>query len=278
MDTIIYDVTSADSAYEWVLKFLDISGDELIDKYILEFDSNNDAFIESQLKKIKIWDIENTNFVVIHVTTNKDECMEIKQSGIMNLQRVVTEDTEFKRFLSSNRIQFDIDNALMVVGDAKYNVDYDYYKNIPSYQMTEQDKNLKEIARKLYYDPQINGFFYVEDVKRYGSNIHERPEFLYNISQLSAQLKNLEKKWGNACVGYEIKYKAKFNEFAWYSFYENKDEFYEDMQIDRINLKKELLSNALNIAFSKMSSYGYEYMKLETTIPNEQILKHTKIN
>ena len=61
MDTMIYDVTSADSAYEWVLKLLDISGDELIDKYILEFDSNNDAFIESQLKKIKIWDIENTN-------------------------------------------------------------------------------------------------------------------------------------------------------------------------------------------------------------------------
>ena len=50
------------------------------------------------------------------------------------------------------------------------------------------------------------------------------------------------------------------------------------MQIDRINLKKELLSNALNIAFSKMSSYGYAYMKLETTIPNEQILKYTKIN
>lgn len=278
MDTMIYDVTSADSAYEWVLKLLDISGYELIDKYILEFDSNNDAFIESQLKRIKMWDIENTDFVVIHFTTNKDECMNIKQNGIMNLQRVVTEDTEFKRFLSSNRIQFDIDNALMVVGDAKYNVDYDYYKNIPSYPMTEQDKNLKEIARKLYYDPQINGFFYVEDVKRYGSNIHERPEFLYNISQLSAQLKDLEKKWGNTCVGYEIKYKAKFNEFAWYSFYENKDEFYEDMQIDRINLKKELLSNALNIAFSKRSSYWYAYMKLETTIPNEQILKYTKIN
>ena len=88
----------------------------------------------------------------------------------------------------------------------------------------------------------------------------------------------MEREWKSSCVGYEIKYKARFDEFEWYSFYDNEYGFYDDGENNRLELKKKLLSSALNIAYSECSRDMYAYMKLETEIKNEQILECTRIN
>lgn len=46
---------------------------------------------ESNLEYIHSIDIDNIQYKVLHVTSNWDECAEIKASGIRNLQKVLSE-------------------------------------------------------------------------------------------------------------------------------------------------------------------------------------------
>ena len=275
---MIYDITSSDNAYNWVLEFFDINDNELIEQYILECNSDYDVFIDKQLEKVKQWDLETTDFAVIHVTSSDNECEDIKQNGIINLQEVLSKDTKLKKIFSEYGIQFDINEKLMIIGDKKYNVDYDYYKNICDSHEIEHYKNLKKISRRLYFDAQINGFFFSNDVKRYGTCIHEKPEFMECFHNFLDNISDMERKWKETSCGYKIKYKSKFNEFAWYSFYDYEYSFYDDGENNRLQLKKKLIKYALDICYSKSISDIVAYMKLETQIKNEQILECIKID
>lgn len=274
---MLYDITSADNAYLFLQMLLNTNGEGIITEFIVECKADVDTFIKKHQSFLQDWNVEDTEFIVIHVTSNSDNCSEIKKQGIMNLQRVLTEDTAFRRFLFQYEIEFDIQKSTMRIGCSSYSVDYEYYKKIKAYDLLPQDKELKEIGRKLYFDPQINGFFYSRDVKDYGTQIHERPEFLSNIACLKKGLLKLEKDWKSICKGYIIKYRAFFDQFASFTFYDHENEDIDDSRNNRMAIKAKLLSIALNVTFNRSVSQEFAYMKRNVTIPPSQIIECSEI-
>ena len=52
--------------------------------------------------------------------------------------------------------------------------------------------NLEWIAHKIYYDYQLNAFFFCKDISQY-STVCEMPEFLYTLSHFSNTTKKYRK-------------------------------------------------------------------------------------
>ena len=179
--------------------------------------------------------------------------------------------------LSKRGIQFDIANKILYVDGRGFDIDYDKYRR--ENDLTQKEEYLREVGRKIYFDPQINGFFAVDNVYRYGTNIHLRPEFLMNIVNLFPELKDVEKLWCEKSKGYIISFIADFNKFAWYSFYDNKDEYYKD-EDSKLLLKKWIISRAVSRSFDQRNDGPkiFAYMNIETSIYPDQIINYSEIN
>ncbi|KAA9006352.1 hypothetical protein F4V43_05170 [Paenibacillus spiritus] len=89
-----------------------------------------------------------------------------------------------------------------------------------------------------------------------------RPEFLLNVSEASK--KNLEKYWTRDTKAFVLEYEEKFENFEWFTFYEN------------IKHKKWLVEKALyrlwNDFFYNNNKEEYAYMKSSYTISWENII------
>lgn len=269
---MIFDFSTPDLAYEWLLEILSISGEELIDSYILKCNKNLDSFIEKHLDAIQGIDINSMDFIVFHVTSNSNQCSEIKKHGIKNLQKVLVEPSELSLFLDNQGIKFDVDSKKIYFSDKIYNIDYETYKNQKE-SLTFQEKRLKNIARKIYFDHQINGFFFSEDIFNYGTGIDKSPEFLLTLSALNSTSNYLGDQWSKTRKGYVIKFKAKLNQFENYTFYDNVNDYLNDSQSDWEKLKRWMISHAIDCSFSELYTDVYAYMKPLTDVFPEQIIE-----
>lgn len=276
MGSLIFDISTPDSAYKFIQDFFKITGSKFIDEYIIESNNDFDTFWERNYNYIESVDITNLKYKVLHVTTNWDNCSEIRTKGIYNLQRVLSAQTTLSSLLSERGIQFDIENKILYVDGKEIDIDYDKYRG--EYGLTRKEEYLREVGRKIYFDPQINGFFAVDDVYGYGTNIHLRPEFLMNLANLFPQLKNVEELWSEKSKGYIVYFIADFNQFAWYSFYDNENEYNED-EDSRLILKKWIISRAVSRSFDQKDAGAeiFAYMGIETTIHPDQILEYTEL-
>ena len=90
---------------------------DLISDYILECNKDFDTFFERHLSEVECMDIKQLEIVVFHVTTNGDECAEIKKNGLRDLKKVLQEKTELSTFLYERGVQFDIPSKMMYVND-----------------------------------------------------------------------------------------------------------------------------------------------------------------
>lgn len=144
---MVYDITSSNSADEWVLQVLGITGEEFIEKYIVDFQKDAEEFMEHYLEKIEAIDINKLEIVVLHVTSNSDECRAIKKSGICDLKKVLSGSSELKSFLEENDVFFDIENKKMILDGQKYSIDYDAYCREED-KLNYRDEKLKNIGEK----------------------------------------------------------------------------------------------------------------------------------
>lgn len=94
-----YDITNPDVAYYWLHKALHIKRDEFIETYIIECHNDFDTFYEKYHSIIEKIDVENLEIVAFQVTSNSNDCADIKKYGLRNLQWVLSNDTELNRFL-----------------------------------------------------------------------------------------------------------------------------------------------------------------------------------
>ena len=78
----------------------------------------------------------------------------------------------------------------------------------------------------------------------------------------------------NSCEAYVVKFKAKLKEFEYYTFYDSKTEYEEDKQANLIMLRKQLVSRALKSMMGNSTSEIYAYMKPNTVIIPENIIKY----
>ena len=256
---IYYDVTNPDAAYEWVYSILDIKQGGLIEDYVLQCSSDFEKFFEEHIDKIKEIDINKLELVAIHVTSNNDNCLAIRNQGLKNLKVVLSEDTELSRFLLGEQIAFDINQKKMFIQGSEYEIDYQKYLRMG--EKTKQQEELESIARKIYYDYQVNGFFFNKDIFDYGTGIHKHPEFLLTLSALGKEVHSVVDKWDECNEGYVIKYKSQIKDFEYYTFYYSIDEYLKDSKNGWIQLKKLLLSRAIDSCFSNLESEIFAYMK-----------------
>lgn len=265
-----YDITNPDAAYEWLYSVLDMKRGDFISDYVLESRNDFDTFFVRHLKEAERLDIDQLEFVAIHVTTNGDDCAEIKKNGLKDLQKVLQEETELSMFLKKRGIWFDIPSKIMHIDDKNFDIDYKKYTNWD--RMIKQVDALYSIGRKIFYDHQVNGFLFSKDVYDYGT-IHEAPEFLLTLSEFDRDTVGINDEWAAASKPYVIKYRAKITEFEYYTFYEGQEDYLQDYHNGWIGLKKILFQKAVRSAFSELSSDVYAYMKPERIIEPARIIE-----
>lgn len=265
-----YDITNPDAAYEWLYSVLDMKRGDFISDYVLESRNDFDTFFDRHLKEAERLDIDQLELVAIHVTTNGDDCAEIKKNGLKDLQKVLQEETELSMFLKKRGIWFDIPSKIMHIDDKNFDIDYKKYTNWD--RMIKQVDALYSIGRKIFYDHQVNGFLFSRDVYDYGT-IHEAPEFLLTLSEFDRDTAGINDVWAAASKPYVIKYRAKITEFEYYTFYEGQEDYLQDYHNGWIGLKKTLFQKAARGAFSELSSDVYAYMKPGRIIEPARIIE-----
>lgn len=263
-----FDLRTPDSAYDFLLTFFNMSGEDYIEELVINSNNEFETFWErnaTRVKKIKMDDIKVWGF---HVVGSLDKCGEIRSQGLRNLQKVLSRDTLLSRMLKSNGVIFDVKRHLLLYKGKEYNVDYDWYRH-NDYSMPPQ-KYLKPIAHRLYYDYCVNGFMMNDDVFSYGTNIHERPEFMMKLSAAFPDLKKIEVEWAKRSKSYIVNFYATIDQIHRFNFDLNEtQEELTDEEIEQIKLW--MVSRAIDRANSDLFSEVFLYVKDEIDIPPEQI-------
>lgn len=269
--SLIFDITNSESAFEFLKGFLHIDPERIMkfitsnpkDYYVSDFIEVNNI----NLKDLSINDVE---MVVVHVTTNNDDCESIKKYGLLNLQQALTMNTPLKKHLKKNGIEFDIYNNIISLNSEFRELKYD--TETDEEDMAEDRKRMNEVARKIYFDHQINGYFCVKNFRDYGGNVHERPEIINDIANLFRKGgQKFEDEWKINSREYLIKFKASIEYFIWYNFYSKKC-YYEDDFESKEEIKHWLIDKALSVIWSYYY-YGAvpteitAYLKPEVYIP-----------
>lgn len=263
-----FDLRSADSAYDFLLTFFGMSGQEYIEELIINSHNDFNEFWERNAARVKNVNIQDIRVWGFHVVGSLDECREIRSHGLKNLQRVLSEDTQLHRMLKSYGVDFCIQKRLLMYKGEKYNIDYDWYRH-NDYSMPP-DKYLKPIAHRVYYDYCVNGFMMNDDVFSYGTNIHERPEFIMKLSDAFPDLKKMEDEWAELSKSYKVNFYATIDQIHHFNF--DLNETQEELTDDEIEqIKRWLVSYAIDRANSDLFSGVFLYVKDEIDIPPEQI-------
>ncbi|MEK5038027.1 hypothetical protein [Sporosarcina sp. FSL K6-3457] len=274
--TIIFDITSYGGAIQFITDFSDVDKKSImgfIDANPTDCDVHH--FMDTFNVEIDKLDVSNIEAIILHVTSNDDNCAAIKKYGLLNLQQALTVETPLRRYLIEFGIEFDISTKVMWCQGHRFDITYE----VNSISNEKDQELLKDIARKIYFDPQIDGFFSVNDYSEYGGAVHERPELLFNLKEFF-KAETLENTWKNnkEKKHFVVKYKALLSQIAWYSFYENETQYQADW-VSKEYLKLDLIKKALyvvwNVHHYKQLPEIYTYMRTETIIPYSDILEIT---
>ena len=119
-NTMYYDITNPDASYYWLHELLQMQSGEFIEEYIINCHNDFEEFFEKYSSVINNIDIENLELVAFHVTSNSNQCEDIKKYGLHNLQWVLSNDTDLNRFLKENNVKFDVKSKVMYIGDVAY--------------------------------------------------------------------------------------------------------------------------------------------------------------
>lgn len=266
-----YDITNPDASYYWLHEVLHLKKGDLVEKYCIDCNNDFELFYDMFSSEIKSVDIEDMDIVAFQVTSNSDECAEIKKNGLNNLQWVLSNDTGLNSFLQQRGIHFDIKKRIMYIGTDGYDVDYDKY--IKSNYFSVKKESNEKVGHKLFYDFQINAFLFCKDINRYGT-IHKAPEFLFTLSTYNEETVGVDEQWEKNTKSYVVKFKTKFKNFAYFTFYGWEEEYISDSHNNWLELKKKLFLRAIESTFNDSVSEIFAYMKPEIVIRPDDILEY----
>lgn len=270
---MIFDIRTVDAAYEFVLALTGMNRLEFIMEYRVECEGNIEEFWDRNFDRIDAVDISDLKIIGFHVVSSLDDCAEIKQNGLWNLQRVLTEDTMLRRVLEQHGLTFDVANSKMVYKGQTWDIEYEKYNG--RYDLTDEEELLDWIANRIYYDYCVNGFLFCKDVTRYGTQIHERPEFIIKLVELFPDLGEMESWWKENGTPYEVVFYATPEQMmgGFFGISEQDDEpryWYEPT--DEQKIKKKLLSLAIEGTNGELDQLIL-LIKDELSLPPEQIIE-----
>ena len=273
-----FDLRTSEAAYYFVLHFMGMTPDEFITEYTLNCDNDFEMFWDRNEERIASVDIPDLRIMAFHVVGSLDNCREIKENGLMNLQEVLTRDTILKKLLDKSGIVFDISERIVSCNGQTYDIDYDHYRH--KHFLHGIDEKLDHVAHRVFYDYCVNGFLLNDDVFNYGTGIHERPEFLMTLGELFPQAQRIEAYWKSKAKSYRIDFYATVEQVHRFNFAldEYRDPPYEGWTElnDEMKLKKWMLSHAIDRAYDGLSEQ-FLYIKDECIIPPNQIVSISEL-
>lgn len=272
---MLYDISTSDNARSWLCDTLKVTGREIILDYA-KYQNDLDGFNEKYFKEIVDIDIENLEIVAFQVTTSDDECEDIKKNGLRNLKWVLSNDTVMNNYLSKYGIRVDVDNRSLYTAGDTYNIEYDKTKDTDL--LTDEEQLLQDIGYTVYNDyqiNQINAFLSCKKIFDY-SVVCKAPEFLFRLSELNKDTKEMYINWTNNHEPFVVKFKAKINDFDYDTFYRDKQEYEDDKNKNWLEMKKKLVLLALNVMLDKNSWEIFAYMKSDTVITPDNIIDYVR--
>lgn len=200
---MIYDIRTSEKALKTLVELTGVSKD-IWDNYM---DRINDyPYIEKMIEEVvKRYghlphSYRDFEFVYFHITTSKENCRSIKNTGIFDLCKAYeNKNSELRVFLDNKGIAIDLKRRILRYQDVEYDISYSKSK-VPR-------DNTKEyacwsIGRKFYFDYTTCGFLSVWARSPYGGLVHKRPEILMDIDNLLGL--NLSVEWQSMCKPFEV--------------------------------------------------------------------------
>lgn len=273
-----FDLQTKDTACKFLLNFMQMSKSEYLDEYVLKCDSNYEIFWDRNFQKIDSIDISNIRVIAFHVVGSLDDCAEIKETGLKNLQQVLTDNSKLNTLLKSCNMWFDIGKHKLYYNDKSYDIHYDSHNETKLY--TEKEQKLHIIARRIYFDFCINGFLTNDDIYSYGTDIHTRPEFIKDLVDAFPNLQKLETEWIQQSKPYKVIFYSYLNQIDNSTFDINNLD--DPPYVDWINLscaqkiKKWMLGKAIARVNDSLPE-SYLYIKDNLSIPPNQIIDCVRI-
>lgn len=274
-----FDLRNADKAMKFVSEFTKID-ESMIIELISKSPSGIDA--DDYIKHFKIdldsLQIEDVRYIVSHVTTSIDNLEFMKNNGLMDLATLLSLESPLSSYLKRFDVSFEIENKLMFFKNQCFNVDY-YREGKDKYISRESHEGrIDSVAHKICYDNQISAFFSMEGDKKYLTQIHRRPEILINLSNLCKV--DLQNPWAKEATGYVVVFEEKFENFEWFTFYDEKYDYLEDMFSKKL-LRKFVISKALNLLWDSYhcdhKSNRFAYMAKDYIIPWSNVIECREI-
>lgn len=279
---IDYDIRTLNSAMHFLSGIISKSTNTGYEHFDFLNQLNDfDVFWESNIHKINSIHMEDIRVFATHITTNPNNCYDIKHNGIQNLQKVLSSSSSsFAQLLKNNCISFDLENYVMRYKDAQIDINPNRFTNLDGLSACEE--LIWRISDRIYMDYSINGFMFCEDPCDYGSYIHRRPEILMYLAQLFPCLQNAERYWENTSTCYEVSFFAYIRQICPSTFYSDYDDppydwkdWYE-LSPD-LRIKKILLRQAVEVALCETQRNMVLYIKPGIDVPLEQITSITTL-
>lgn len=174
-------------------KDIDKAIDDVIKRFDLHIDFNPDDIV----------------CILQQITTSANNCQNIREKGLTDLVTTYCDrKSELRKFLDEQNIYIDLKNEQLFY-DNKHIGSIQY-----SYENYSSDHHCKKhylwsVGRKFYYDFCVCGFYSFDHKHPYGGGVHERPEILFNISQLIG--KHIDYIWRDTHDCYVVTFKVPFN-------------------------------------------------------------------
>lgn len=218
-----YDIRTPELATQTLANITGISNNIWIYESYLS-DGNVDAdYLYDIIEKYNghLTSFENLYLIISHITTSTNDCIEIAENGIGDLQSAYRNtNSELRQFLDANGIDIRIDYSCLVHNGTYYSIEYERH-NCPLDDESVEHKGWC-IGRKFYSDNGLCGFFAINPKIPYGGYVHERPEILFNIDELLNT--NLADDWKNSHTAYEVIFKIHSSELELYEHSNDEDE------------------------------------------------------
>lgn len=257
-----FDIRTPDSARKFISEFTGMTEQE----YDIEIVNNIDRFEllwNKLFEQIQAIDISDLKIIAFHIVGSLDECKEIEENGLMDLRKVLANNTVLGKELKKIGVKVDIENKVVSCNDKNYMLN------------EESSGKLFLVSNRLLNDYCVNGFLCNDNIFSYGDDIYKRPEFLKNISELFPEIQTLEKFWKRKSKSYKMNFYAILNQISEVIFdiWNADDSLSDDMKI-----KKSLLWYALNRALDNFGTEKFLYIKNDISIPSKQIIKIDELN
>ena len=201
---MIYDIHTKQAAQETLRRLTGI-------KYA-QWDANRhrerdyqfqDDFVATMIKEFGTKRLPKSymdmDYEFFHVTTSADQCISIRQNGVLDLQEAyLCKDSELRVFLDAHGVLINLDEETLRYKGHVYDIHYG------ARPWNDQSVEYKcwLVGRKLYYDYTICGFLSACLKSPYGGMIHRRPEILWEIDELLNT--QLSREWEKTHTTYEI--------------------------------------------------------------------------